>query len=215
MNAPPLPSYARAASDPDRLPLPGPPPHRGGVRLDASALVPLFLGERRRLYYLALRVVGDPHAAESLVQETFLQAMLSAGRFEGRAKASTWLRAIALNLSRAHRRKAFRSRPLSPDGLERLEEAACASGAASGAGSPERAAIRHEEAALVQRALERLPAPYREVITLRDLHGLSTREVAGRLGVREGAVRVRLHRARRALGGLLAPYFAEADVAEA
>ena len=182
-----------------------PPPPPPDVRLDSAALVPLFLGERKRLYYLLLRLVGDPHEAESLVQETFLQAALSLERFEGRAKASTWLRAIALNLSRSHRRKAARCRPLDPDGLERVQEAT-----PSGAGSPERVAIRRDEARLVRRALDRLPAPYREVVTLRDLDGLSTREVAGRLGVAEGAVRVRLHRARQALAALLAPYAAEA-----
>ena len=140
------------------------------------------------------------------MQETFLQAALSLERFEGRAKASTWLRAIALNLSRSHRRKASRSRLLDPEGLERVQEAASDAGSrAWNRSAPPSAATK--PASCIERWTG-CRRPYREVVTLRDLHGLSTREVAGRLGVAEGAVRVRLHRARRA-AALLAPCIAE------
>jgi RNA polymerase sigma-70 factor (ECF subfamily) len=69
--------------------------------------------------------------------------------------------------------------------------------------NPHVLAERKEVQVLVRDAINRLPEDYREVVTLRDMEQLSTTEVAQTLGITEGAVRVRLHRARQALKGLL------------
>ena len=66
---------------------------------------------------------------------------------------------------------------------------------------------KSERKKLVHGAIAELPEDYREVIMLRDIEELSTSEVAETLNISEGAVRVRLHRARTALRTLLNAYF--------
>ncbi|HEU5250199.1 MAG TPA: sigma factor-like helix-turn-helix DNA-binding protein, partial [Thermoanaerobaculia bacterium] len=57
------------------------------------------------------------------------------------------------------------------------------------------------------RSIDRLPETYRSVLLLRDIEELTTEEAARLLGVTENAVKIRLHRARQALRGLLEPRF--------
>jgi RNA polymerase sigma-70 factor (ECF subfamily) len=66
---------------------------------------------------------------------------------------------------------------------------------------------RAETRAHVHEAISRLPESYRVVLTLRDIEGLDTDEVAQMLGITPNAVKIRLHRARLALRGLVAPAF--------
>jgi len=63
--------------------------------------------------------------------------------------------------------------------------------------------VESEKIELLHKAIEKLPEDYKTVVTLRDLEELSTEETADILEISEGAVRVRLHRARQALGALL------------
>ena len=72
--------------------------------------------------------------------------------------------------------------------------------------NPQKQTERTERKSLVHRAIAQLPDDYREVITLRDIEELPTDEVAETLGISNGAVRVRLHRARQALRKLLDGY---------
>jgi len=58
----------------------------------------------------------------------------------------------------------------------------------------------------VRGSIEQLPESYRAVLLLRDIEGQSTAETAEVLGLNEGAVKTRLHRARQALRTLLDPY---------
>ena len=73
--------------------------------------------------------------------------------------------------------------------------------------SPERLAELDERRRLVRQAIDRLPDDYRLVVILRDIEELSTAEAARVLELSEGAVRVRLHRARQALRALLDTHF--------
>jgi RNA polymerase sigma-70 factor (ECF subfamily) len=66
-----------------------------------------------------------------------------------------------------------------------------------------------ERRRLVREGIERLPEDYKTVVMLRDIEELPTAEVSAILGVSEGAVRVRLHRARQALHAVLSEYFAD------
>ena len=70
--------------------------------------------------------------------------------------------------------------------------------------SPEESVLRVEHAEHVREALQQIPSQYRIVLVLHDMEELSTSEVAEVMGVREGTVRVRLHRARLALRKALA-----------
>jgi RNA polymerase sigma-70 factor (ECF subfamily) len=138
---------------------------------------------------LAVRgVLGDSADVDDAVQQAFVQAFAAIGTFSGTASFSTWLTRIALNeaLMRARRaRRAIR--------VERLEPPPGV------ADDPEREAAAREAMARVVAAVDQLAAAHREVLALRHESGLSLAEIAARLGVSEGAVKVRLHRARAAL----------------
>ena len=73
--------------------------------------------------------------------------------------------------------------------------------------SPEKLAESQDRKDIVHKAIEQLPEQYRTVLVLRDIEEWSTEETANMLNISEGAVRVRLHRARQALRALLDPYF--------
>jgi RNA polymerase sigma-70 factor (ECF subfamily) len=70
---------------------------------------------------------------------------------------------------------------------------------------PADALERKELSGLLRKAIEGLPEIYRNVILLRDIEEMDVRETAAALGVSEGAVKVRLHRARALLQRDLAP----------
>lgn len=175
---------------------------------DHGAFERLIRQESPRLLRIITRVVKDQDEARSVLQETFLQAYERIHTFRREAKVTTWLCAIAINLSYAALRKRRRYLPLHPSGDPRPRP---------GTGypaevrhephdTPQHAAERSERHRLVHDAIEQLPLSYRTVVVLRDLNELSTREAASALGISEGACRVRLHRARQAMRTLLDAY---------
>ena len=82
-------------------------------RGDPACLGGFFEAWGDRLYRLAVRLTGDPAAAEDVVQEAFLKLMRSADRIEGRSGLSTWLYRVAYNasLDRLRERKALQQLP--------------------------------------------------------------------------------------------------------
>ncbi len=147
----------------------------------------------RRVYHIARRMLGDPQAAEDIVQETFLAAFNHLPGFEARARFSTWITTIAMNRCRNHLRSAAvsRSAPLAIDPP-----------APAGA-SPEAEATARELGVHLERALASLSPEHREVIVLRDVEGLAYDAIAEALDVEAGTVKSRLHRAREAMRVLL------------
>jgi RNA polymerase sigma-70 factor (ECF subfamily) len=144
------------------------------------------------------RMTGNFHHAEDLAQEAFTKAFSSLSMFEGRAKFSSWLYRIALNLCKDHlRHRALAEDIVDPDALGRavLEN--------SSARKPGESAVINEEHARLQCALKALPAEYREVFVLRHMHELSYREISEISGENVGALKVRVHRARSMIVGFL------------
>ena len=149
--------------------------------------------------------------AEDLLQETFFQALRSLPDFRGDSKLSTWLYSIAKNVALARYRKDKRRSPLEEETLTRVAARSDGHpGNPSGTApswDPAEQTTRNEEKTLVHEALEELSDNYREVIKLRDLEELSTEEAAEKLGLTRVNVRVRLHRARKKLEGVLENQF--------
>jgi RNA polymerase sigma-70 factor (ECF subfamily) len=140
---------------------------------------------------LAASLASDPSEADDLVQETWLAALRSPPRKEGAHRS--WLRRVVGNFTRL----GFRNR------ARRLERERLAASPEAVAG-PEEAIERAElTRRLVEKVLE-LEEPGRTVVLLRYFEGLTGPEIAARLGIRPGAVRMRLKRAldqlRRKLG---------------
>jgi RNA polymerase sigma-70 factor (ECF subfamily) len=151
-------------------------------------------------------MIRDQDEVRNLTQETFLQAIQNIESFRGESKISTWLCSIAINLARAHIRRSRRYDVMAEEDLEGLFPTFGLFGQGREEyheWNPERFTEQAERVRLIREALDRLPEDYKTVIVLRDLEELSTQEVAQLLDTSEGAVRVRLHRARMALRKLL------------
>ena len=143
--------------------------------------------------YGALRRFGlDPSAADEVAQEVFLRAWRGLRRFEERSSFSTWLYRIAYN--EAQRRLARRTLPRAEPDPER-EDPIAALPAAPGLG-PEAQSLDREFDRVLDQALDQLPPDWRAAVVLRDIEGLSTREVAKLLGVEEVTVRSQISVAR-------------------
>jgi RNA polymerase sigma-70 factor (ECF subfamily) len=140
------------------------------------------------------------------VQEAFLLAFRSLPSFAGRARLSTWLHRIVVNVSLMRLRRR-RRRPecsiedqlprFGSDGHRVIEDHDAID--LTPPEELEREAVR----VLVRRCIDRLPDSYRVILLLRDIEELTTEETADALGIRTGTVKVRLHRARQALKTLL------------
>ena len=147
----------------------------------------------QRLFRAVRCIVLNDDEAQDVVQQAYVSAFEHLAQFAGHAKFSTWLTRIAVNeaLARArtlttHRRH-DRDWQAFDDGWQR--------GGRHDA-TPESNAFQGELRQLLEVALDRLEACHRTVLVLRDVEGMSSREVAECTGVSEMLVRVRLHRAR-------------------
>jgi RNA polymerase sigma factor (sigma-70 family) len=149
-----------------------------------------------RLYRATCAILHDPNEAEDVMQEAYVRAYEHLHEFEGRARFSTWLTRIAIHEALARLRSRNRFEPLDADANDPAASAHPDS-------SPEQHASDIEMNALLQDALGKLPADFRSVFVLRAGHGMSVAEAAECLGIAEGTVKTRLHRARLRLQELL------------
>jgi RNA polymerase sigma-70 factor (ECF subfamily) len=153
-----------------------------------------------RIINIALMMMGDRHEAEDIAQEAFIRAFKALPGFRGRARFSSWLHQIALNLCRDHLKKRARAGGAVPMAEETLE------GSRDGDGEVTPDAIVDAELSEVMRVeIARLPYLYREAFVLRHLQGMDYLEVAAITRVPADTVRVRAYRARELLRGRLAP----------
>ncbi len=176
---------------------------------DRRAFEQLVRVESPRLFRVILRILRDEDEAQSVMQETFLQAYQRLDTFRGEAKLTTWLYAIGVNLARAALRKRRRYQTLEEGDIDGLQPQ-FTKGMFSQkpeAWNPQKVAEQSDRHRLVHEAIDQLPEDYRMVIVLRDIEELSTEEAAQVLGISNGAARVRLHRARHALRALLSKHF--------
>ena len=159
-----------------------------------------------RLYGLALRLLGDPAAAEDVVQEAFLKLLANAGRIEGRSRLATWLYRVAYNAALDRLREQKRELPVP----EETDESPLPrpSMLVDFRLSPEAALHDVELRDSLETALAALPPALRAAFLLRDIEGLSTAEAAEALGVSETNLKVRLHRARLQLRERLSAFVA-------
>ncbi|MBT38462.1 MAG: RNA polymerase subunit sigma-24 [Deltaproteobacteria bacterium] len=156
-----------------------------------------------RAYRLALRVLRDEEQARDAVQDAFLKAYGSLDRFQGRSGFYTWLYRIVMNQCLDRKRRDKSDRELEWDDVTAARAArtpAAGSFEGEGAGpAPDVAAERGELRQVLEKAIAELPDDARRTIELREIDGLSYREIAEALGVPKGTVMSRLHYARRRL----------------
>jgi RNA polymerase sigma-70 factor (ECF subfamily) len=160
----------------------------------------------RSIFFLLLSLLGDESEAEDVAQETAIKVYLNLKNFRGEAKFRTWVLSIARNEGLGRLRKTGARREDSLDaGTDDQTGDYTPAILTSWREVPSEALERQELGALLRQAIERLPAIYRNVVLLRDIEEMDVRETAAALGITEGAVKVRLHRARTLLQRELAP----------
>jgi RNA polymerase sigma-70 factor (ECF subfamily) len=142
-------------------------------------------------------ITNDDAEAEDVVQDACVRAMRFFSSLRG-SDARAWLFAIVRNTwyTRIARRASVRETTMADNTYDQRPDAAL---------DPEGRLLQQHTVALVQRALEQLPADFREVIVLREIEGLSYKEIATVVCVPIGTVMSRLARARERFLQLLGP----------
>ena len=156
---------------------------QGGSR---AAFEELFARYHKPLYGFFGRRLNNPERAEDLAQETFLAVIRAVSRYEPRASVRTYLYGIALKLLAAERRKFSTSGTLIQSAPEPKTD-----------GTP-------ESVLWVRQAMEKLDAPDREILMLREYEQLSYSDIGELLRIPINTVRSRLFRSRLALKSYLA-----------
>jgi RNA polymerase sigma-70 factor, ECF subfamily len=162
----------------------------------------------RSVYGAAYSVLQNEADAEEVAQEAFLKAFANLSGFRMESKFSTWMIQIAINEARMKRRKDRKSLYDSIDQPATDEEGEYfPRDFADWREIPSEALQRSELRRALRRAMQSLPAKYREVFILRDVQSLSIAETAQALQISEAAVKTRLLRARLEMRDALAPGF--------
>lgn len=172
---------------------------------DAAALEALMERYASRVYRLAHGILRNTADAEEVVQDVFLTLFRKIHTFEGRSALASWIYRVTTNAALIKRRGRKTDREVSidaqlptflPDGHRAGDRAFIW---ADWSQTPEADLLSQETRAILERAIDELPAPYRTVLVLRDVEGLSSEEVAEIVGDSVSAVKSRLHRARMVL----------------
>lgn len=175
---------------------------------DLTAFNCLVLAYQNHVYNLALRIMGDPHAADDATQEAFISAYKALKRFRGGSFRS-WLLRIVTNACYDELRRRKRHPTLSFEAINPLDdpEQQDASGfLESSAESPEESAEQSELAEALQKCLQGLPVEFRTVAVLIDIQGHDYQGASQVIDVPLGTIKSRLARARIKLQECLQGY---------
>jgi RNA polymerase sigma-70 factor (ECF subfamily) len=172
---------------------------RGLRRRDPDLLDRLIEHYQHRLLRYLVYLSGNRELAEDLFQETWIRVLERGHQYDGTHEFSTWLYAVARNLTIDYLRK---KSPLSLDGLMEDEEHAPLEPADTRPMAWE-VVQQHEQAERINAALVSIPAEYRETVVLRFQEGLALEEIATITGAKLGTVKSRLYRGLNLLMGRL------------
>ena len=163
---------------------------------DEVAFETLVRRHERRVFGLALRMLGSREEAEDVAQEVFLNLHRSGHRFRQEARFSTFVYRVAVNAA-LNRRRALGRRRARLEGLTQRQ--AGGDDLPYAPPDPENSILGSELRARLQREILELADALRTPLVLHDIEGLPYAEIASILEVAEGTVKSRIHRARRAL----------------
>ncbi len=171
----------------------------GMARGDQRAFREFVERYKKKVYYLALDMAGNPVDAEDISQEVFLKVFRSFATFKRGAKIGSWLYRVTYNASIDHlRRKGAAPEPVGDEVLEaRGREAA---GLPRGGAMDPAAAVESSQLqARITRALEKVSPQEKAVFLLRHYDDLMLKDIAATLGLSIGSVKSYLFRAVRKL----------------
>jgi len=150
---------------------------------------------RSKVFHYSWLMCGQPEDAEEVAQETLLKVFASIDQLREPERVRAWVFRIARNACLMQRRKSI----FAPAHESSLDELPAIGETPDSAEAPDRALLKDELRAVLDRMILELPTAYRAVVVLRDLEELSTEETAEILGLKPDAVKTRLHRARLAM----------------
>lgn len=176
---------------------------------DRDAFRALVERHSASIFRLAFRMTSNEHDAEEVVQETFLRAYRSLGRFESRANFGTWLYRIAINCAHDLRRSRLRheenrEHPEHREGEEAEGHEVMDSMPATDP-APDRLVFSSEVRARVSAAMQGLGRLERAAFVLRHFEGYSIEEIGRVLGLKESATKNSIFRAVQKLRRELQP----------
>lgn len=158
---------------------------------NTESFAALVKRHEQRAFWAAYRVLGDAEASRDVAQEAFVRVWRALDRFDFSMAFSTWLYRITINLAIDHLRRNKRHKGVD---IDTFREALADE---STAPAPHAAQDRAELTRLVRSVLETLDEKYRTVLALRDLEGLSSKQISDITGIAHATVRWRLHVARK------------------
>ena len=161
---------------------------------DEAAWQTIVRTHRRKVFNIAYKFVGNVDEAEDLSQEVFIKVFRSLGTFDRRANFQTWLYSVTRNLCIDHYRALRKEREAMNRDLD-IDVLA----PASHDRNPHQLLESQDQAALLRRALDRLPEAMRTAVVLRDLQELSYEDIARTLDLPDGTVKSRISRGRAEL----------------
>ena len=139
------------------------------------------------------RFVGNRNDAEDLVQETFLRVYKNKHYYKEIAKFSTWVYTIAGNLAKTELRRRKRRKIFSVSNFVNEERDYDIPDLAKNPESEVDGSLKDD---IIQKAIEKLPAKFKEVILLRDVQGFAYEEISQILNIPLGTVKSRVNRGR-------------------
>ena len=159
---------------------------------DPSAFAELIESHQERLYRFLLRTTNQTELAEDAVQDAFIRVLRNIDRFDERYRFSTWLFTIARRLLLNSLQK---KRPLNAgDWLD-----AASSSVMTLSSDTEDESDREFAAEIIDGAMDALTPHQREIVILYHHKGKSVHQISDLLGMPEGTIKSRIHRARKAL----------------
>ncbi len=174
---------------------------------DQKAYGLLVLKYQRRIQRLIGRMVRDVDLVEDIAQETFIRAYRALHQFRGDAQFYTWLYRIAVNTAKKALLGLKRDPTVSESYLARDDddETSWQKNEPTTDETPETVLAAKEIAAVVNAAMDDLPAELKQAVTLREIEGLSYDEIALVMDCPIGTVRSRIFRAREAISAKVKP----------
>ena len=149
-----------------------------------------------KVHNLAMRLTRNEEDAEEVLQDVFVTVYRKIESFEGKAKFSSWLYRITVNAAFMKLRKKKQDHSVSLEDLAPSVQNQAREQGSLFLASSDSVAINREVRDALEGAISRLPDDYRAVFVLRDVDGLSNKEVSDILGLSIPAVKSRLHRSR-------------------
>jgi len=172
-----------------------------------EALAEVLHSHYALVWRLARRVAGADSEVEDVVQDALVAVATSLGRFRGQCKLSTWIAGITVRTAVRHAERRRRYEAL----VAPLENDAGTTPGRLSSDDPSKVAEAKDLRAYLLACVSRLAPEQRASVCLRYLEGMALQEVAQALGVPPGTIKSRLHGARQALRGMMAPYVAESE----